>query len=193
MNSSGDDQPAGPARPPRSTAPAGGSLGAGAEGLDRMLGLGLFAAAALLVAGLFIPAISITYLFVFEDSYSLFEGVIDYFSAGALGAYLIGVVCLTFTVAFPTAKILLGLALFYLIDPRSEAARPVLAGFAALAKWSMLDVFIVAIMVVAVDARLYTTADLRFGIVLFAAAIVVTNVLLHRLARLAQAARPAAR
>ncbi len=139
------------------------------------------------------PAISVTYLLVFEDNYSLIEGVIAYFATGKLQAYLIGVVCLLFTVAFPTAKILLGLTLFYLIDPRSGIARPMLAGFSRLAKWSMLDVFIVAIMVVAVDARLYSAADLSFGIVLFAAAIVLTNLVLHRLLRLAQAARPAGR
>ncbi len=172
--------------------PAGGSLGAEVAGLDRLLGLGLFAAAALLVAGLFMPAISVTYLFLFEDDYSLFEGVIAYFATGKVQGYLIGVVCLLFTVAFPAAKILFGLALFYLIDPRSGFARAMLAGFSGLAKWSMLDVFIVAIMVVAVDARLYSAADLSFGIVLFAAAIVTSNLVLHRLMRLAQAARPAA-
>lgn len=193
MNGGGDDPPAGPERPARPPAPAGGSLAAGTAGLDRLLGLGLFAAAGLLVAGLFIPAISVTYLFIFEDDFSLFEGVVAYFGAGTLHAYLIGVVCLLFTVAFPTAKILLGLVLFYLIDPRSGFAHPVLVGFSRLAKWSMLDVFIVAIMVVAVDARLYSAADLSFGIVLFAGAIVLTNLVLHRLARLAQAARPAAR
>ena len=52
---------------------------------------------------------------------------------------------------------------------------------------------VIDVVLVAVDARLYSAADLSFGIVLFAAAIVTSNLVLHRLVRLAQAVRPAAR
>ncbi len=186
MKSGVDEQPADRDRPIRIEEGAGGSLGAAVAGLDRLLGLGLFAAAGLLYAGLFIPAISVTYLYVFEDAISLFDGAIGYFAAGRASAYLIGAICVLFTVVFPTAKILFGLALFYLIDPESKSARVALAGFSQLAKWSMLDVFIVAIMVVAVDRRLFSAADFSFGILLFAAAIVLSNLVLHRLARLAR-------
>ena len=186
MNLGGDEQRVDRDRPIRIEEAAGGSLGAGVAGLDRLLGLGLFAAAGLLCAGLFIPAISVTYLYVFEDAFSLFDGVIGYFAAGRASAYLIGAICMLFTMIFPTAKILFGLALFYLIDPESKSARTALVGFSQLAKWSMLDVFIVAIMVVAVDRRLFSAADFSFGIVLFAGAIVLSNLVLHRMARLAR-------
>ena len=48
----------------------------------------------------------------------------------------------------------------------------------------MLDVFVVAIMVFAVDGRIFTTADLSLGIVLFAAAVLLSSLCLQRLARI---------
>ena len=52
---------------------------------------------------------------------------------------------------------------------------------AAISKWSMLDVFIVALLVVALEGSLLTTADIHVGIVLFAAAVVTSTIGTHRL------------
>jgi uncharacterized paraquat-inducible protein A len=47
----------------------------------------------------------------------------------------------------------------------------------------MLDVFIIAVMVLALEGSLFTTSDVHAGIVLFAAAVVSSTLALLRLSR----------
>ncbi len=46
-----------------------------------------------------------------------------------------------------------GLALWYVLDATDAYARPVIGWLAFLSKWSMLDVFIIALIVLVADGR----------------------------------------
>lgn len=154
---------------------------------DRLAGFLLLTALPLLVAGLAMPAISITRLFVFTDTYSIAGTVFKFWSGGN---YLLFFVVLFFSLLFPTAKIVIALWAWGAGPDakEGETLRRLCRLFASISKWSMLDVFIVALTVLAVEGSLIAAADVHLGIVLFAASVVLSTVAIQRLSRQAQAA-----
>ncbi len=161
----------------------GGALRARARGLDRWLGLVLLAALVLLAFGLFLPAIELSSLFFLRRELSLFESVFSFFEAGDY--FLLFAVTLVFTILFPAFKIATGLVLWHAADVSSAAARALLDGLAAASKWSMLDVFIIALVVLVADGRLLSGADVRVGAIVFSAAVLVSTWAVRRLSVLA--------
>lgn len=158
------------------------TLASGATGIDRTAGPALLACLPLLVAGLVLPSLHFQNLWVLNQEYSLWSAAWAFWDKRhySLFAVLFG-----FTVVMPVAKVLLGLWVFYAADSASLPARRWLHALSAVSKWSMLDVFIVAIMILALEGSLLTAASLGIGIALFAAAVVLSGWAYGRLARLA--------
>ena len=148
---------------------------------DRLAGGLLMVALPLLVAGLTLPAISITRLFVFTDTYSISGAVFEFW---ARGNYLLFAIVFFFSLLFPTAKILIALWAWSTgeEDEESEKLRRICRLFAVVSKWSMLDVFIVALTVLAVEGSLLAAADVHLGIVLFAVSVILSTLAVQRLA-----------
>jgi len=160
----------------------GGALRGRARGLDRWLGLVLLASLALLAAGLFLPAIEINSLFFLSREFSLVESVFSFIEAGD---YFLFAVTFVFSILFPTFKILTGLVLWYAADVSGPSARRLLDGLTAASKWSMLDVFIIALAVLVADGRLLTGADIRVGAIVFSASVLISTWAVRRLSLLA--------
>lgn len=150
-----------------------------AYGRDRVAGGLLLVSLPLLVAGLTMPAISITHLGVFTDTYSITGTV---FSLWGGEKYALFVIVLFFSLLFPSVKILIALWAWYVGD--DDRVRRLCRLFAAVSKWSMLDVFIVALTVLAIEGSLFTAADIHLGVVFFAVAVIASTVALQRVARL---------
>jgi len=148
-----------------------------ARGFNRLVGLWLFLSLGLLLAGLFLPAITVRAL-IFSRELSLFESVIGFLDSGE---YFLFAVTFPFTILFPLAKILTGLALWYVVETRGYLAVRLLAWLAGISKWSMLDVFVIALMVLVADGRLLTSADIHAGVVVFAAAVLLSTFAIRRL------------
>jgi paraquat-inducible protein A len=146
---------------------------------DPVAGVLLLIALPMLVGGLLMPAISITKLMLFADTYSIFGAVFTFWTAGK---YWLFAVVFFFSLVFPAVKILLAMwAWVFAVDDHDVTLR-VLRIFAAISRWSMLDVFIVALTVLVIDGSLLTSADIRFGIVLFALSVILSSIALHRIA-----------
>lgn len=148
-----------------------------ARGFDRLVGAWLLLSLGLLLAGLFLPAITVRAL-IFSRELSLFESVIGFLESGE---YFLFAVTFPFTILFPLAKILTGIALWYLVETRGYFSYRVLAWLAGLSKWSMLDVFVIALMVLLADGRLLTSADIHAGVVVFAVAVLLSTFAIRRL------------
>lgn len=148
---------------------------------DRLAGGLLLLALPLLVAGLAVPAISITRLFVFTDTYSIAGAV---FAFWASGNYLLFALVFFFSLLFPAAKILIALWAWSAgeEDEEGKTLRRLCRLFAVISKWSMLDVFIVAITVLAVEGSLFAAAEVHLGIVLFALSVILSTLAIQRLA-----------
>jgi paraquat-inducible protein A len=148
---------------------------------DRLAGGLLLVALPLLVAGLAMPAISITSLFVFTDTYSIAGAVFAFWDRGN---YLLFAIVFFFSLLFPAAKILVALWAWSTGEENGgdEKLRRLCRLFAIISKWSMLDVFIVALTVLAVEGSLFAAADVHLGIVLFALSVILSTLSIQRLA-----------
>ncbi len=146
---------------------------------DPLAGVLLLLALPMLVGGLLMPAISVTKLMMFADTYSIFGAVFTFWTAGNFGLFAL---VFFFSVVFPAAKILIALWAWFFAGENHDLTRRILKIFAAVSRWSMLDVFIVAVTVLVIEGSLLTSADIHLGIVLFALSVIMSTIALHRVA-----------
>ena len=163
----------------RATLP--GPLSKRAQGLDRVLGLVLVATLGALVAGLLLPAITVRSLFNSQE-FSLVESVWAFLDQGD---WFLFIITFLFSVLFPVVTLVTGIALWFFLDATSGYARPVLGWLATFSKWSMLDVFIIALIVLVADGRLLSSADIQIGAIVFSVAVLVSTWATRRLSALA--------
>ena len=117
---------------------------------------------------------------LFGKTYSIIDGVLGFWSDGR---YFLFVLVFLFSVVLPLGKVAVGVwAWLAEADPGSLPDR-LLRAAAWISRWSMLDVCIVALLVVALEGSLLTTADIHAGLVLFAAGVVVSTIATYRLVR----------
>lgn len=161
------------------------SLAARLTGADRLIAPALAVAAVLLVAGWFLPILTVRELWLIEDQVSIAQGLVALFDEGD---YFIFAVILVFTVAFPVIKIAAAFVLLFRIDSRAANLPLWLGRIDALGKWSMLDVFVVALLVVAIQMRWLADVVVQPGIYVFGAAILLAMLAVRRLVWLAQRA-----
>lgn len=134
----------------------------------------LLIAGALLLfgAGVFFPFFHVTKFWVFQSGVSVVAGIITLFHEGE---YLLFAVLTLFTLVFPCAKLVL-LAIIWL-ERRHDLARVrhLLDWVETLGKWSMLDVFVVAILIVALKSAAVADIRLGLGLYLFTLSVVATQ------------------
>jgi len=129
-------------------------------------------ALALFAAGLFRPFTAVTKLWLFEDQVSVFTGLITLWRGGELFLFLI---LFVFTVIFPFVKINAMLVLWLWPRlPREHAVR-LFQFVSQLGKWSMLDVFIVAILVLTVKSGGLASIKVQGGFFLFFISVMLTQ------------------
>jgi len=148
------------------------------------MGAGLAAALGLLGLGLTVPMISVNKLFLFEEKMSVMRGLEILIGEGEWPLFAIVVV---FSLLFPIAKIGLAAQIWYGDhgDPDRLAKRLGLLDLAG--KWSMLDVFVAAIVVSAVKLSVVSAVAIHPGLYLFGGAVLLSMVLSQRIAAGARA------
>jgi len=129
----------------------------------------LLAAASVLTIGLRLPVVTLR-TGLAHDAYSVLGGVRDLARGGEV---LLAAIVLGFSVLFPIAKLaLLALVLF---RPGDEARRAHLVRtLERLGRWSMLDVFVIAILIGAVHLGILSEASAEPGIHVFGAGILLS-------------------
>jgi paraquat-inducible protein A len=123
-------------------------------------------------AGIFLPFTSVTKLWLFENQVSVYRGLIVLWKAGELFLFLI---LFVFTILFPFVKInsLLGLWLWPRLE--QEQARRMYHFVSNLGKWSMLDVFVMAILVLTVKSSGVANIQVGAGFFLFFVSVMLTQ------------------
>ncbi len=134
----------------------------------------LLIAAALLLfgTGVFFPFFHVTKLWIFDDAVSVVGGIFTLFQEGE---YFLFAVLTLFTLVFPCVKLgLLGVIWMERAHDLARVRR--LHGWvAALGKWSMLDVFVVAILIVTMKAAGLAKLQIGVGLYLFTFSVIVTQ------------------
>lgn len=134
----------------------------------------LLCAAALLFYGLQAPILTLEKFYFFSNTVSLLSALQTLAREAEWGLFvLVG----SFSVLFPLLKIMM-LLLVWNLDPAfGDRHRRHLRWLAAYSKWSMLDVFVVALLVVSVKLGSLAEARVEVGIYAFAASVVLAMLL----------------
>ncbi|HLX68068.1 MAG TPA: paraquat-inducible protein A [Verrucomicrobiae bacterium] len=109
-------------------------------------------------AGIFLPFTAVTKLWLFSDQVSVCQGLVIFWKAREIFLFLI---LFVFTVCFPFVKMNALLALWLYPRLTADRAKAFYKFVSHLGKWSMLDVFVVAILVLTL--RSSTLASIRVG------------------------------
>ncbi len=170
-----------PARPTSVRHPR--SLAATARGPDRLLGLFFLAVGALLVAGWTLPIMTVHKLVFFAEQISILEGAAELWDSEN---YVLGAVVVVFSVVFPSLKMLVALTLWFGADARGPDLARLLGWLETFGRWSMLDVFVVALTIVAVEVSIISDVTTHAGLYVFTAAVVLSMAGVRRLVVLAR-------
>ena len=146
----------------------------------------LLASAVLLGFGLWLPALETKKLVVSVSSYSIAGGVRSLFDKGH---WPTGLLVFSFSIVFPVVKLLgLGAAWFLPLAPRRRAR--LVRVLEALGKWSMLDVFVVTILMGTLNLGFPSGAEARSGVYLFGAGVLTSMIAAHLVRRQASSGAP---
>lgn len=135
--------------------------------------------------GLTLPIMEVRNFWVFHGSYSILDGISLLIDQGDLP---IAAIVIAFSVAVPAGKNLALLFLWWRWRGGKPVPRHLPALLDAIGKWSMLDVFVVALLVFAAKTRTFANASVAPAIVPFMISIALT-MYCSRLMRLALAAQ----
>ncbi len=138
----------------------------------RLIPVLLIVAFLLFGTGIFFPFFHVTKLWLFHDAVSVVGGIITLFREGE---YFLFAVLTLFTLVFPCVK--LGLLGVIWLERDHELARVhrLHRWVEALGKWSMLDVFVVAILIVAMKSAGVADLHIGLGLYLFTFSVVATQ------------------
>ncbi len=139
---------------------------------DRAIPLLLTVAALSFLAGVFLPFFHVTKFWLFDDAVSVVGGILTLLHEGELFLF---VVLTLFTLIFPCVKLAL-LALTWLEREHDlTRVRRLHAWVEHLGKWSMLDVFVVAILLVALKSASVAALHVGAGLYLFTCSVLATQ------------------
>jgi paraquat-inducible protein A len=166
------------------------SLSMTANWLERLIGPGLLLSFLLFISGLIIPVASVDKLLFFTGSYSILAFIHELFQQGN---YLIGSAITLFSVIFPLLKLFQAARFWWFIDHRSVRITTALRRLEMLGKWSMMDVFVVAIGIVIATSTQLANMTPRIGIYLFGMSVLVGMLAVGQMERLGQRAADASK
>ena len=88
------------------------------------------------------------------------------------------------SVVFPLLKIVLGFLGIFTLETYPVVTRRTILTLSALSKWSMTDVFAIALAVIVINGRILSAADIQIGVGFFAAGVLLSTLAIHGLERL---------
>lgn len=139
-------------------------------------------AAVCLYFGLSEPLIHVEKAVFFTNEYSVWSGIVSLWNDGQ---WLLAAVVFFFSFVFPIAKLAL-LAWIWFASVTAARRRRLLELLENLGRWSMLDVFAVAILIVATKLGPIAHVDALPGVYWFCAAILLSMLATWQVRRLAE-------
>ena len=136
----------------------------------------------LLIAGWSLPTLKLTKAIFFTSTYSIWAGITELWKSEH---YILAGVIFFFSMIFPTAK-LLGLMSIWFAPLTREIRNRYLNLLEILGRWSMLDVFVVSILIVLIKAADVADANASIGIYFFAGAVMLSMLtanIIYKMAR----------
>ena len=129
--------------------------------------LSILLSAVLLAIGLSLPLLKVQQMIFWKSEYSVIRGVLE---LAHQGDYVLALLLFFFCVIFPIVK-LLTLWIIWEVKLTEDKRAQFLKWLGTLGKWSMLDVFVVAIIIVIVKLDPLAKTQAQIGVYIYAAAI----------------------
>ena len=136
----------------------------------------------ILAVGLFAPMLTIEKFVFIENTFSVVEGVWELLKEGQ---WLLFVLLASFSIALPILKLIM----LYLTVSVSAVShyRQHITRIHNYGKWSMLDVFVVAVMVVALKLDYVVDVQVHMGLYAFSVAVLLTMFITAQVIKLTDA------
>ena len=137
----------------------------------------------LLIIGLVAPIITMKKFVLVENTFSVFSGVIELLREGQFFLFF---VITGFSILLPLLKIGVLYQLLSMKEGDSVHLDRYLHWMHLYGKWSMLDVFVVAVLVVAVKLGAIASVEMRYGLYAFTTAVILTMFVTARVVSLSE-------
>ena len=152
-------------------------------GTARLLKMLTGVAAVLLGIGLVAPIITLHKFMLIHNTFSVLSGILLLLEEGQFFIFLI-IGC--FSVIIPILK----LVILYILVSGAQASdgrmKKYLHWMHLYGKWSMLDVFVVAVLVVAVKLGVIASVEMHYGLYAFAGSVLLTMYVTTRVTNLSE-------
>ena len=148
-----------------------------------LINLLLLGALSTLIIGVTAPLLTLEKLYFFENTVSLFSTIGELFNQKE---WFLFIVIAVFSLCVPIIKIaslVLILNLDYKKDSFLDKAIHIIE---LIGKWSMLDVFVVALLLVSVKLGVLAKVDVHYGLYAFASSVLLTMSLSFWIAKLSE-------
>jgi len=132
----------------------------------------------LFTLGISLPMFSLQKFFVVNDSFSLLGGAYELFKVNEF--FLVAVI-LGFSVLTPVLKFALSWIVLSIDDVQEHKRLLAIRLLSKICKWSMADVFIIAILAATIKLGGLATVKIHIGLLFFGLYAIISMVLTHRL------------
>ena len=131
----------------------------------------------LFLVGIFAPVLSFQKFFIFSSKVSIITGLFQLLSEGYP---ILFILIFGFSIVLPFFKLLLLLGLVNGLVHNPGRYMKILHWLAQYGKWSMLDVFVAALLIVTVRLGAMANVKVHFGLYAFAASVILTIIATSR-------------
>ena len=148
---------------------------------DRLLLCAFIAAFVLFGLGLILPMMTLAKFFVLKNTVSVLSSIFTLLTSGSWFLFLL---IFSFSVVMPLLKLRLIYILIKAKGRINKTTKRWLHMMHEYGRWGMLDVFVVAVILVAVKLGALATVQVHSGLYCFGAAVLLMMVLTHRLSKI---------
>ena len=136
-----------------------------------IINLLLLVALATLIIGVSAPLLTLEKMYFFENTVSLFSTVTELFSQKE---WFLFIVIALFSLCVPIIKIASLVLILNLEYAKNSFLDKMLHIIELIGKWSMLDVFVVALLLVSVKLGVLAKVEVHYGLIAFASSVLLT-------------------
>jgi paraquat-inducible protein A len=142
----------------------------------------IFISLVFLILGLFLPVITLKELVFWKHTFSVLTGIVSLVTENH---YFLAVIIFVFSVIFPIFKLTMLMSIWFrkMTDDERIVYVQWLSG---LGKWSILDVFVVAITIVIAKVSGFASAKPEIGIYFFGSSVLLGMFVMTRIEKLVQ-------
>jgi len=135
------------------------------------------------LAGISLPFLTITKFFLFKDQISILSGLWQLLTEAEV---ILFIIIFLFTIILPLLKMIFMARFWYGDFEKKEDRKKYIDLIHKLGKWSMLDVFVVAILVVSIKTGILVETKIHIGLYCFLVSIIMTMIATSKIITLAE-------